>query len=368
MLVGVIAAFVTASTGAVFTDVAASTGNTFTAGTVDIKLNGSDTQTAQFNLSGNMAPGDGEVIQSIMSNTGSLQLRYALTITPAGTPVAISSWTGGGGATLTATTARPHALTTGEQVLISGTTTTLDGNSFSVTVTGTSTFQITQSNPYQSPAGGTETSGLGVTISGWTGGGGGSVVATTATPHGFVVGEVVQISGATGTNNATFNNHNFTITAVTSTTFTFADPGASAAALTGGAVSTYGPLLSQLQWKVMVGGSCTPNTTEPYSASANITGGTYLVGAAGTTEGTSYTPLASLTDGKVFGDPAQGPQAGDRQLNDSGGTETLCIKVIMPVETAGQPGQTPASPTPGYQGVAGTLNFKFWAEQTANNP
>jgi predicted ribosomally synthesized peptide with SipW-like signal peptide len=58
----------------------------------------------------------------------------------------------------------------------------------------------------------------------------------------------------------------------------------------------------------------------------------------------------------VIGDPTQGAQAGDRNLN-GGASETLCFRVSLPFAT----GNT-------YQGASTTTTFTFAAEQTANNP
>jgi predicted ribosomally synthesized peptide with SipW-like signal peptide len=66
------------------------------------------------------------------------------------------------------------------------------------------------------------------------------------------------------------------------------------------------------------------------------------------------TVLGANTAG--FGNPAAGPQAGDRIL-DAAANETLCVRVSLPSGTG-----------PAYQGASTTTTFSFAAEQTANNP
>jgi len=60
--------------------------------------------------------------------------------------------------------------------------------------------------------------------------------------------------------------------------------------------------------------------------------------------------------GAAFGDPAVGPQAGDRVLA-AAGNETLCFRVTLPSGTGNA-----------YQAATTTTTFTFDAEQTANNP
>lgn len=82
-VIGLVAAMITAATGAVFTDTASSTENKFNTGTLDIKLTDDnegplDDVTASIGFS-NMAPGDSVVKPLTVNNPGSLGLRYALT-------------------------------------------------------------------------------------------------------------------------------------------------------------------------------------------------------------------------------------------------------------------------------------------------
>jgi hypothetical protein len=60
--------------------------------------------------------------------------------------------------------------------------------------------------------------------------------------------------------------------------------------------------------------------------------------------------------GAAFGSPAQGPDAGDRDLA-AGASEVLCFRVSLPLST----GDT-------FQGANSDATFSFAAEQTANNP
>ena len=60
--------------------------------------------------------------------------------------------------------------------------------------------------------------------------------------------------------------------------------------------------------------------------------------------------------GASFGNPAVGPQAGDRTLA-AGANETLCFRVTLPGGTGNA-----------YQAATTTTTFTFDAEQTANNP
>lgn len=69
---------------AIFTSSAQNTGNTFAAGTVIIKLDKADVPAEKyFNLT-NMAPGDSEIQPVTVSNAGSLELRYDLTLAVGG--------------------------------------------------------------------------------------------------------------------------------------------------------------------------------------------------------------------------------------------------------------------------------------------
>jgi len=66
--------------------------------------------------------------------------------------------------------------------------------------------------------------------------------------------------------------------------------------------------------------------------------------------------LGSASGVAVFGDPAQGEQAGDR-WGSPGGSEVLCFRVHLPLSTDNT-----------YQGESTTATFDFHAEQTRNNP
>jgi hypothetical protein len=58
----------------------------------------------------------------------------------------------------------------------------------------------------------------------------------------------------------------------------------------------------------------------------------------------------------VIGDPTPGPNLGDRTLAASA-DEVLCFQVELPFDTDNA-----------YQDATTTATFKFWAEQTKNNP
>jgi predicted ribosomally synthesized peptide with SipW-like signal peptide len=58
----------------------------------------------------------------------------------------------------------------------------------------------------------------------------------------------------------------------------------------------------------------------------------------------------------IVGDPTQGAQTGDRNLNATA-NEVLCFRLQLPIGTSNA-----------YQGATTTTTFTFDAEQTANNP
>ena len=64
----------------------------------------------------------------------------------------------------------------------------------------------------------------------------------------------------------------------------------------------------------------------------------------------------SLGTPAVFGNPAAGAQAGDRNLG-AAASETLCFRISLPLATGNA-----------YAGAATTTTFTFAAEQTVNNP
>ena len=68
--------------------------------------------------------------------------------------------------------------------------------------------------------------------------------------------------------------------------------------------------------------------------------------------------LAPTTlNGAAIGNPAVGPQAGDRVLNGVS-NEVLCFRVSLPGATN----------NPALEGLTSAVTFTFAAEQTANNP
>ena len=98
-------------------------------------------------------------------------------------------------------------------------------------------------------------------------------------------------------------------------------------------------LRGQLQFSVY------SNVAAAACNAGNTTGGTVL-----------YGPAAIGASSGIFGDPAQGQQAGDRTLLASG-SETLCFVASLPLSTGNA-----------FQAATTTATFTFDAEQTANNP
>lgn len=80
-------------------------------------------------------------------------------------------------------------------------------------------------------------------------------------------------------------------------------------------------------------------------------------GGGGCAAFTGTSILAATTlNGAAVGNPAQGAQAGDRNLT-AGTSEVLCLRVSLPLSTGNA-----------FQGVSSAATFTFDAEQTANNP
>lgn len=75
MIIGAVAAMITAATSASFTDTATSGGNAFSTGTLDVSASPA---TTLFTAT-NMAPGDSIVGALQVTNSGTLAMRYALT-------------------------------------------------------------------------------------------------------------------------------------------------------------------------------------------------------------------------------------------------------------------------------------------------
>mgnify|MGYP001239080626 CR=1 FL=1 len=78
LVIGVVAAVALIGAIALFTDTATNPDNSFTTGTVDLAI---DPATAIMFTVTNMAPGDVQYSGIQMTNSGSLQLRYAMTTT-----------------------------------------------------------------------------------------------------------------------------------------------------------------------------------------------------------------------------------------------------------------------------------------------
>ncbi|KRF35911.1 hypothetical protein ASG93_25885 [Paenibacillus sp. Soil787] len=77
------ATLIAGGTSALFTASASNTNNSFTAGTVKITLDKADTVAKYFNIS-NIAPGDSGSSPVVVTNTGSLNLRYDIASTLTG--------------------------------------------------------------------------------------------------------------------------------------------------------------------------------------------------------------------------------------------------------------------------------------------
>jgi hypothetical protein len=77
---------------------------------------------------------------------------------------------------------------------------------------------------------------------------------------------------------------------------------------------------------------------------------------AGTCAAPGATLYSGSLDGASFGDPAQGGDAGDRDVA-AGASDDLCFSWSFPLDSGNA-----------YQGAATTATFTFDAEQTANNP
>jgi len=76
----------------------------------------------------------------------------------------------------------------------------------------------------------------------------------------------------------------------------------------------------------------------------------------GSFDGASIVLAGTILDGAAFGNPIQGPHAGDRVLN-GGANETLCFRATLPL-----------SADTSLQGASTLATFTFDAEQTKNNP
>jgi len=85
-------------------------------------------------------------------------------------------------------------------------------------------------------------------------------------------------------------------------------------------------------------------------SAANCTAGTFTGGTV------LYGPTALGASSPVFGNPAQGAQAGDRPLG-AAASEPLCFVASLPLSTDNT-----------FQGATTTVSFTFDAEQTKNNP
>ena len=76
----------------------------------------------------------------------------------------------------------------------------------------------------------------------------------------------------------------------------------------------------------------------------------------GSFDGAVIVAAGTQLNGASFGNPAQGPHAGDRVLGP-GASELLCFQVSLPLSTDDT-----------FQGASSLATFTFDAEQTLNNP
>jgi predicted ribosomally synthesized peptide with SipW-like signal peptide len=85
LVIALAAALVGGATMAIFTDTATNTGNTFTAGTVDVMVydNTSFVTLTPVSIT-NMAPGDTRSSSFVVRNAGTLDLRFDVSATPTG--------------------------------------------------------------------------------------------------------------------------------------------------------------------------------------------------------------------------------------------------------------------------------------------
>lgn len=118
---------------------------------------------------------------------------------------------------VTVTTAVNHGLSSGQVVTISDVINASFEGTFTATVTGLNTFTYVQSGPNSTSGGGVVIHKANIeTVSGAVRSAGTSTVTTT-TSHGFLLGQVVTISGV---DDSSFNG-SYTITSVTLNTFTY---------------------------------------------------------------------------------------------------------------------------------------------------
>ncbi|MFI2754247.1 hypothetical protein ACGIF2_15415 [Cellulomonas sp. P22] len=107
-------------------------------------------------------------------------------------------------------------------------------------------------------------------------------------------------------------------------------------------------LTEWLQLRVYALDTCTKAATDTASADR-------LLGSAGTKVGTG--PLSTNGLATLVGDMATGQQTGDRVLLAVEGSEQLCVRVDLPLDTPDA-----------LQSTSADLTLRLDAEQTTNNP
>ncbi|MBY0013799.1 TasA family protein [Paenibacillus typhae] len=120
------AALIAGGSFAIFTSSVQNTGNTFAAGTLKIGLDKEDTDgtpAKYFNLT-NWAPGDSSIQPVVVTNKGSLELRYDLTLAVGGdlgggaNPVTIKAYSDAAGTTALTVTDRVLAVGASETIYV----------------------------------------------------------------------------------------------------------------------------------------------------------------------------------------------------------------------------------------------------------
>ncbi len=249
------------------------------------------------------------------------------------------------GSTVTITTVSPHALQSGDQVLISGVADQGYNGVFSVLPTGltSTTFEYTDTNTIAgSSSGGTASdstliisSSIGAAPGGATSSGS-IVTITTTSPHQLITGSTALISGFTG--DAAAFNGSYIVTVTSPTTFYYSDSNVSAIPINGGpptnppgaSDSTAGgvntvTITTQKAHGLHAGDWVTISGVGPGGSSAY--NGTFQVLSSGLTTNSfeynlpSSTPLQATTGG------------GNVQLDGGGGTVTGLGVPVIPLSS-----------------------------------
>ncbi len=140
------------------------------------------------------------------------------------------------GTTATVTTTASHAFVVGQQVTVEGVSDSGYNGLVTITATTGTTFKYTTvGSDLPAGTGGTTVSGTSRSISSAASIGTAATITTNA-PHSFVVGQQVKIAGMS----VSGYNGDFTITAITASTFSYTTSGSNLAAGTGGTANSNG--------------------------------------------------------------------------------------------------------------------------------